>query len=60
LKISDEIDEKKKLIEYLESIINDADKLDGVVKDEFKYMKKQYGDERKTEVSGDVSVYNIA
>jgi len=60
LKISDEIDEKKKLITYLEGIINDADKLDGVIKDEFTYMKKQYGDERKTEVSTDTSVYNIA
>jgi len=60
LKVNDEIDEKKKLIEYLEGIINDAEKLDGVVKDEFKYMKKQYGDERKTDVSNDLSVYNIA
>jgi len=60
LKISDEIDEKMRLIEYLEGIINDAEKLDGVIKDEFKYMKKQYGDERKTDVSNDLSVYNIA
>lgn len=60
LKISDEIDEKKKLIEYLEGIINNPEKLDEVIRDEFKYMKKHYGDERKTEVSWDVSVYNIA
>lgn len=59
LKVTEEIEEKKKLIEYLEGIINDKEKLDGVVKDEFKYMKKQYGDERKTEVSNDLSVYNI-
>ena len=59
-KIAEEIEEKKKLIEYLEGIINDADKLDKVVKDEFAYMKKQYGDPRKTELSQDLSVYNIA
>jgi DNA gyrase subunit A len=60
LKVTDEIEEKKKLIEYLESIINDADKLDGVIKEEFAYMKKHYGDPRKTDVSNDLSVYNIA
>jgi DNA gyrase/topoisomerase IV subunit A len=59
-KISEEIDEKKKQIEYLEGIINDAEKLDKVIKDEFAYMKKQYGDARKTELSQDLSVYNIA
>ena len=59
-KVIDEIEEKKKLIEYLEGIINDSEKLDKVVKDEFAYMKKQYGDERRTELSQDLSVYNIA
>lgn len=59
-KIIDEIEEKKKLIEYLEGIINDPEKLDKVIKDEFAYMKKHYGDERKTELSQDLSVYNIA
>jgi len=59
-KISDEIEEKKKIIEELQSIINNPEKLDGVIKDEFKYMKKQYGDERKTELSQDTSVYNIS
>jgi len=59
-KVIDEIDEKKKLIEELQSIIDHPEKLDGVVKDEFKYMKKQYGDERKTDISQDLSVYNIS
>ena len=59
-KVLDEIDEKKKLIEELQSIIDHPEKLDGVIKDEFKYMKKQYGDERKTDLSQDVSVYNIS
>ncbi|HKL43875.1 MAG TPA: DNA gyrase subunit A [Candidatus Absconditabacterales bacterium] len=58
-KISEEIEEKKKLIEYLDGIINDAEKLDEVVKDELIYMKNKYGDKRKTEVSNDLSVYNI-
>ncbi len=59
-KITEEIEEKKKLIEYLEGIISDPVKLDEVVEDEFKYMKKKYWDPRKTEVSNDLSVYNIA
>ncbi len=59
-KITDEIEEKKKLIEELQDIINNPEKLDGVVKDEFKYMKKHYGDERKTDLSEDLSVYNVS
>ena len=59
-KVIDEIEEKKKLIEELQSIIDQPEKLDGVIKDEFKYMKKQYGDERKTELSQDLSVYNVS
>jgi len=59
-KIADEIDEKKRIIEELESIINDSDKLDGVIKNEFVYMKKQYGDERRTDLSQDLSVYNVS
>lgn len=59
IKISDEIEEKLKLIEYLEGIVSDPAKLDELVKSEFEYMKKNYGDSRKTEVSNDLSVYNI-
>jgi DNA gyrase subunit A len=59
-KIIDEIEEKKKLIEELQDIINHPERLDGVVKDEFKYMKKHYGDERKTDLSQDLSVYNVS
>ncbi|MFA5747557.1 MAG: DNA gyrase subunit A [Candidatus Absconditabacterales bacterium] len=59
-KIAEEIEEKKKLIEYLEGIINDPLKLDNVIKEEFEYIKQKYGDERKTELSQDLSVYNIA
>lgn len=58
-KIIDEIEEKKKLIEYLEGIINDPAKLDAVVQDELQYMKDTYGDQRKTQVIEDTSVYNL-
>jgi len=59
-KISEEINEKLALIEYLESIIGDPLKLDGVISEEFNYMKQKYGDERKSKLSEDLSVYNIA
>ena len=59
-KISEEIDEKIKIIEYLEAIISDPEKLDQVVAEEFEYMKKKHGDERRTEFSNDLSVYNIS
>ena len=59
-KISDEIHEKLKLIEYLEGIIGDSEKLDCVVKEELEYMKNKYGDERRTIVSDDTSVYNLS
>lgn len=59
-KISEEIDEKIKVIEYLEAIISDPEKLDQVVAEEFEYMKKKHGDERRTEFSNDLSVYNIS
>ena len=58
-KILDEIGDKKELIEYLEGIINDPKKLDGVVIDELIYIKDTYGDERRTEVSNDTSVYEL-
>jgi len=58
-KIVDEINEKIKLIEYLESIINNPEKLDEVVVEELNYMKDKYGDARRTEVSNDLSVYSV-
>ena len=58
--ITNEIEEKKKIIEELQDIISNPKKLDGVVKDEFQYMKKHYGDERKTDLSEDLSVYNVS
>lgn len=58
-KILNEIGEKKELIDYLESIINDSVRRDGVVADELIYMKDTYGDERRTKVSNDPSVYEL-
>ncbi len=54
-KILDEIEEKKALIDYLENIINNPEALDGVVTDEMNYIKKNYGDERKTILMADES-----
>lgn len=59
-KISGEIDEKKKLIEELQTIIDNPAKLDAVIKEEFAYMKSHYGDPRKTDLSEDTSIYNIS
>lgn len=59
-KISDEIDEKLRLIDELEHIIGDPEKLDEVIEKELIYMKDKYGDERRTELSNDLSVYNIS
>ena len=59
-KVIDEIEEKKKTIEFLEEIINNPARLDEVVVEEFDYMRKKYGDERRTKVMKDKSVYNLA
>ncbi len=59
-KVTDEIAEKKAEIEYLEWIVNDAEKLDGVVIEEMNYMKDTYGDKRRTQVINDDSVYKLS
>jgi DNA gyrase subunit A len=58
-KILNEIDEKKALIEYLEGIISDPIKRDEVVMEEMREVKKKFGDDRRTEVSTDTSVYAL-
>ncbi len=58
-RVLEEIEEKKKLIAYLEDIINNPSRLDEVVKEELEYMKKTYGDVRRTELVEDTSVYNL-
>lgn len=59
-KVIDEIEEKKRLIDELQDIIDHPEKLDGVIKDEIAYMIKHYGDARKTDLSEDLSVYNVS
>ena len=49
-KIEDELAELMKLIAELESILADEKRILGIIKDEFKQLKKQYGDERRTRV----------
>jgi len=58
-KILNEIGDKKELVAYLTAILEDPQKLDGVVIDELIYIKDTYGDERKTEVSNDSSIYEL-
>ncbi len=49
-KIEDELAELMKIIAELESILADEKKILAIIKNEFKELKKQYGDERKTKV----------
>lgn len=49
-KIEDELEEKRKLIAELQSILDSREKLMGIVKDEYREMKKLYGDPRRTKV----------
>ena len=50
-KIESEYDELIKVIQYLESILNDEFKLLGVIKDELLEIKRKYNDERRTEIT---------
>lgn len=54
-KILEEIDEKQKLIDYLENIVNNPAALDDVVRDEMNDIKKTYWDKRKTILVADES-----
>jgi DNA gyrase subunit A len=58
-KILKEIEEKKLDIEYLTGIVTDQEKLNALVIDELEYIKAEYGDARRTDVSDDLSVYNL-
>lgn len=49
-KIENELAELKKLIAELEAILSDEKRILAIIKDEFKQLKKQYGDERRTKV----------
>jgi len=49
-KIEDELAELRKIIAELEAILADEKRILAIIKDEFKGLKKQYGDERRTRV----------
>ncbi|HUD07449.1 MAG TPA: DNA gyrase subunit A [Candidatus Saccharimonadales bacterium] len=49
-KIEDELAELKKLIASLEAILADEKKILKIIKDEFKELKQQFGDERRTKI----------
>lgn len=49
-KIEDELAELLKTIAELEAILADEQRILNIIKDEFKGLKKQYGDERRTKV----------
>ncbi len=49
-KIEDELAELLKTIAHLESILADEQKILNIIKDEFRALQKQYGDERRTKI----------
>lgn len=49
-RLQTELDEKRKLIAYLEEILADPAKLRGVIKKELLEIKKSHGDERRTKI----------
>lgn len=49
-KIEDELSMLKETIAYLEGLLKDIFKILGVIKDELLYLKKKYGDQRKTQI----------
>jgi len=58
-KLENEYLELIKTIEFLKSILRDAKKIDGIIKDELKKLKEQYGDARKTKIMARVDDLSI-
>ncbi|MDR0585906.1 MAG: DNA topoisomerase (ATP-hydrolyzing) subunit A, partial [Treponema sp.] len=59
-KLKQELEEIKRLIAYLSSLLEDQKKLFGVIKDETRSIAEKYGDKRRTEiVAGEVESINI-
>ena len=50
MKIEDELEEKKKLIKELESILKSPKKMLGVIRKEVEDIGEKYGDDRRTEI----------
>ena len=59
-KVLDEITEKQSLIDYLMMILNNSTELDKVVVQELEDVKKSHADTRRTQISNDLSVYNLS
>ena len=49
-RLADELEEKRKLIEYLKGILADEKKLRGVIKDELLVIKEKFADKRRTKI----------
>ncbi|MEI6650602.1 MAG: DNA gyrase subunit A [Candidatus Moraniibacteriota bacterium] len=49
-KIDDELEEKRKIIAYLEDLLSSREKMLGVVKTELLELREKYGDARKTRI----------
>ncbi|MCK8818190.1 DNA gyrase subunit A [Natroniella sulfidigena] len=54
-KLEDDLAEIREKIAYLESILEDKEILDNIVKEELLEIKEEYGDQRKTELIADGS-----
>ncbi len=60
LKVEQEWEEKKKLIDELESILASAKKILGIIKDEVTGLKDKFGDDRRTKiVAGPVGEFSM-
>ncbi|NCD01056.1 DNA gyrase subunit A [bacterium] len=60
LKIEDELKDKQKLIKELESILKSETKRRNIIKEDIRFLKDKYGDERRTKViARGVKEFNI-
>jgi DNA gyrase subunit A len=60
LKVEQEWDEKKKLIDELESILASAKKILGIIKKEISDLKEKFGDDRRTKIiAGPVGEFSM-
>lgn len=57
--LKEKLENLRKIIEELTGILNDESKLKGVIKDELRRMKKEYGVPRKTEISETIKEIKI-
>ena len=58
-KLKEELAELKKIIAELKAILDSAELMDQVIKDELKEIKKKYGDKRRTEIVGEIVEFNL-